>query len=872
MNCKVFLKASPLSSFVKKKMFNSNGTYVSIQSKKVNSVNDIPLKVLSYKNNRCLKLKANLVSFEAQEQFQKNKVITTNYSLDSFHRSNQDTCLVHKPAVFEGQWVESGDLLADCSASLGGELSLGQNILIAYMPWEGYNFEDAILISERLVYDDLYTSIHIEKYEMEIRETKLGIEQITREIPEIQEKELENLDSSGVAKLGSWVQEGDILVGKITPIHKKGQSPYQKLLYTILEKQFLPIRDSSLRAPKGIKAKVIGIQIFKNENNPTITKVKKKSNQVSKKLETLTNSKNLNEINVLSKTLETFSKKKVNYFLKVKPLNTTFLNSLESKTLYSKLRDSSLKKSKLFFNSKGLLLENKIKQSNYNFKKVNYGTVSFIKNSFIYAMNKVKPSKDNLEIGLTTPQLHKGYRNQTQTNLAKIYFIKKLQGYALARSKKIFKKHNNLNFSFPSEVRKESKKEGGKANTPPLLGEFTSFAKQRIQRKEKIGAKRGGRNKKNILSRELYFKKALKKKALNNVSLSSIHIFLAEKRKVQVGDKMAGRHGNKGIISQILPREDMPYLPDGTPLDMILNPLGVPSRMNVGQIYECLLGFAGKYLGENYKVFPFDEIYGPEASRSFVYSKLYEARVKTGFDWLYNPNNPGKIRLYDGRTGESFDQAITVGDSYILRLVHMVDDKIHCLTSDHDVLTSDGWLPIANVKLDHQVATLTKNGELIYQKPNEVLHFHNYAGELYHIKNTNLDLTVTLNHRMYVKKGNLHGQSFDGYELKTVETIKGKHYQYLKNANWLKQDYQFILAAIVSNSRVIDEKQLDMDAWLEFFGLWIAEDWSTSNQKDVLFENQDSTLNSNLSNPEKKILTKAVNQVQVLFPLLYEAK
>ena len=140
---------------------------------------------------------------------------------------------------------------------------------------------------------------------------------------------------------------------------------------------------------------------------------------------------------------------------------------------------------------------------------------------------------------------------------------------------------------------------------------------------------------------------------------------------------MAGRHGNKGIVSQILPREDMPYLPDGTPLDMVLNPLGVPSRMNVGQIYECLLGFAGKYLGEHFKVFPFDEMYGPEASRSFVYSKLYEARMKTGLDWLYNPNNPGKIRLYDGRTGESFDQAITVGDSYILRLVHMVDDKIH---------------------------------------------------------------------------------------------------------------------------------------------------------------------------------------------------
>ena len=380
----------------------------------------------------------------------------------------------------------------------------------------------------------------------------------------------------------------------------------------------------------------------------------------------------------------------------------------------SNLRDSSLKKSQFFFNSEGLLFKNKIKQSTSNLKNLNYGTVSFIKNSFIYAMNKVKPSKDTLEIGLTTPQLKKGYRNQTNTNLAKIYFIKKLQGYALARSKKTFEKHKSLNFSFffasfpslrsrrsepfpslttfPSipptafgfanrseGMEKESEKDKGKKNEAtfdlkPMTFQGSLVRSSMIPKTSKILS---WGSKKNIRSRELYFKKTQKKKALNNVSLSSIHIFLAEKRKVQIGDKMAGRHGNKGIISQILPREDMPYLPDGTPLDMILNPLGVPSRMNVGQIYECLLGFAGKYLGENYKVFPFDEIYGPEASRSFVYSKLYEARAKTGFDWLYNPKNPGKIRLYDGRTGESFDQAITVGDSYILRLVHMVDDKIH---------------------------------------------------------------------------------------------------------------------------------------------------------------------------------------------------
>lgn len=156
-----------------------------------------------------------------------------------------------------------------------------------------------------------------------------------------------------------------------------------------------------------------------------------------------------------------------------------------------------------------------------------------------------------------------------------------------------------------------------------------------------------------------------------------IHVYVAEKHIIQVGDKIAGRHGNKGIISQILPVQDMPYLPDGTPLDLVLNPLGVPSRMNVGQIFECLLGLAGAYLGQNYKIQPFDELYGCEASRSLVYSKLYEARIKTGQDWLFNPNSPGKVRLFDGRTGQCFKQPITVGCSYILKLVHQVDDKIH---------------------------------------------------------------------------------------------------------------------------------------------------------------------------------------------------
>nr|AYQ94689.1 NA polymerase beta subunit protein b [Dictyochloris fragrans] len=318
---------------------------------------------------------------------------------------------------------------------------MGQNILIAYMPWEGYNYEDAILISERLVYDDLYTSIHIERYETEVRDSQFGKEQITKQIPDVNKNELNHLDKNGIAKVGTLVEEGHILVGKITPINKKSQSTYQKLLYTILEKEFLPARDSSLRAPKGINAKVIDVQIL------------------------------------------------------------------------------------------------------------------------------IKNLKTNINL---TKKLEK-----------------------------------------------------------------------------------------------------------NTAQIDCVHIYLAEKRKIKVGDKMAGRHGNKGIVSQILPRQDMPYLPDGTPIDMVLNPLGVPSRMNVGQIYECLLGLAGKYLGECFKITPFDEIYGAEASRSLAYSKLYKARKITGINWLFNPNHPGKIRLYDGRTGECFNQAVTVGLAYMLKLVHLVDNKIH---------------------------------------------------------------------------------------------------------------------------------------------------------------------------------------------------
>ncbi|MDH6060019.1 DNA-directed RNA polymerase subunit beta [Chrysosporum bergii ANA360D] len=355
------------------------------------------------------------------------------YPLSKYQRSNQDTCLNQKPIVRIGERVVAGQVLADGSSTEGGELALGQNIVVAYMPWEGYNYEDAILISERLVQDDIYTSIHIEKYEIEARQTKLGPEEITREIPNVGEDALRQLDEQGIIRVGAWVGSGDILVGKVTPKGESDQPPEEKLLRAIFGEKARDVRDNSLRVPNGEKGRVVDVRLFTRE-----------------------------------------------------------------------------------------------------------------------------------------------------------------QGDEL----------------------------------PP-------------------GA--------------------------NMV----VRVYVAQKRKIQVGDKMAGRHGNKGIISRILPVEDMPYLADGSTVDIVLNPLGVPSRMNVGQVFECLLGWAAHNLGVRFKITPFDEMYGEESSRRIVHEKLLEAREETGKNWVFNPDNPGKIQVFDGRTGEPFDREITVGVAYILKLVHLVDDKIH---------------------------------------------------------------------------------------------------------------------------------------------------------------------------------------------------
>ena len=377
-----------------------------------------------------------------------NKIIIKNqkgkkftYKLQKYLRSNQQTCINHRPIVWKGEKIKSGQILTDGPAITDSELSLGQNVLIGYMPWQGYNFEDAILINERLIYDDIFTSIHIERYKIEIDKNSEISEQTTKNIPNLNFSELKHLNDDGIVTIGTFVTPGDILVGKVISNNTSEQLPESKLLRAIFGAKAKGVKDNSYRMPDGEYGRVI---------------------------ETVT-----------------------------------------------------------------------------------------------------------------------------------------------------FNRRTKLTYKF-----------------------------------------------------------------------EKIYVFIAQIRKIQVGDKIAGRHGNKGIISRILPRQDMPFLPDGTPIDIILNPLGVPSRMNVGQLYECLLGLAGDKLNLRFKILPFDEMYGLEMSRILINKKLRQASVNKNESWLFNPYVPGKIVLIDGRTGREFDNPVTVGNAYMLKLIHLVDDKMHArATGPYSLIT-----------------------------------------------------------------------------------------------------------------------------------------------------------------------------------------
>ncbi len=427
------------------------------------------------------------------------------YHLKKFQRSNADTCVNMRPLVKKGDYVRKGEIIADGAATKHGELALGKNLLVAFLPWRGYNFEDAIVISERLVKEDILTSLHVERFEIEARETRLGNEEITRDIPNVSEEALKNLDENGIVRVGTEVMPDDILVGRVTPKTEKELSPEERLLRAIFGEKAADVKDTSLRVPPGVQGVVINVEVFQRKDRGRKSK-------------------------------------------KEKSLELKRIKEIE----------------KYYREEKELLEKEKIKRIAAILGK---------------SENKIKPAdyEDNEEV----------------RNIINVY-------------------------------------------------------EERLQELE--------------IEKELEINKVKKGDELPPGVLKRVVVHVVMKRKISVGDKLSGRHGNKGVIAKILPEEDMPFLEDGTPVDVVLNPLGVPSRMNVGQLLETHLGWAAQKLGMKVMVPVFEGV---------KEDKIRELLQEAGLP----PD--GKITLYDGYTGKPFDQKVTVGVMYIMKLVHMVDDKIH---------------------------------------------------------------------------------------------------------------------------------------------------------------------------------------------------
>jgi len=427
------------------------------------------------------------------------------YHLKKFIRTNADTCINQRPLVKLGEHVEKGQVIADGIATKNGELALGKNVLVTLMPWRGYNFEDAILISEKLVKEDTFTSIHVEEFQIEATETRLGNEEITRDIPNVSEEALSNLDENGIISIGAEVGSGDILVGKITPKTDTEPSPEERLLRAIFGEKAGDVRDTSLIAPPGVEGVVIDVHVFQRKERGRKSK-EEKSRDMAKIRE-----------------LRAYYKQEIEFVQKEKIARLSQLLGVDKK---------------------------KIESMNFN---------------------------DHEE--------------------AKILAV-----------------------SFDEQVQ-----------------ELLSEEEQEVEK-----VKRGDELPAGVLKR--------------------VVVYVATKRRLAEGDKLAGRHGNKGVVARIVPEQDMPYLPDGTPVEVVLNPLGVPSRMNVGQILECHLGWAAKALGLFVSCPVFDG-----AKESEIKEMLKKAELP----------EDGKITVYDGYTGEPFDQKVTVGYMYIMKLIHLVDEKIH---------------------------------------------------------------------------------------------------------------------------------------------------------------------------------------------------
>jgi DNA-directed RNA polymerase subunit beta len=462
------------------------------------------------------------------------------YKMKKFERSNAGTCINQKPVVKPGDKVKRGDIIADGTATEGGELALGRNVVVAFMPWRGYNFEDAIIINEKLCKEDIYTSLHIEEFDIEARDTKLGNEEITRDIPNVSEEALKDLDAEGIVRVGAEVQPGDILVGKITPKSETELSPEEKLLRAIFGEKAGDVRDASLTVPPGVEGIVVDVKVFERKESRAKTRDERRQE-----------TKDIDEI-------------KDRYQERIDALKKERLNKISSMIIGKRLSED---------------------------------LVDDILGEVLIKAGKVVEKGD----------------------------MKKLESCDW----------ESIRLDDDPELEESVKK------IARIWGDEID---------ELIGER----------AREI--DRVKKGDELPPGVIKKVVVYVCSKRKVSVGDKMAGRHGNKGVIAKILPEEDMPYLPDGRPVEIILNPLGVPSRMNVGQILETHLGWAAKSLGI--------KIMTP------VFSGATEGEIK---DLLKEAKLPGdgKTVLYDGRTGEPFIERVTVGYIYMLKLAHMADDKIH---------------------------------------------------------------------------------------------------------------------------------------------------------------------------------------------------
>jgi len=467
--------------------------------------------------------------------FENNNLVT--YRLTKFMRTNQDTCINQKPIVNVGDKIKRGQVIADGAATDGGELALGRNVLVAFMPWRGYNFEDAIVISERVVQDDIFTSVHIEEFELQVRDTKRGEEELTREIPNVSEEATKDLDENGIVRIGAEVVSGDILVGKVTPKGETDPTPEEKLLKAIFGEKAGDVKDASLKAPPGLKGVVIDTKLFSRKKKDAGVKRREK------------------------KALEELEEWLIN-----------------AKTEARRQRDEKLQ----------MLLDGHVSTG---IRDKNSGKILVKAKTVLKEAQLAKLDWDHIDFSADLTESRETNRMLKKLNM---YFNRKM-----------------VSIEDEYELRKFKLVVGDEL--PPGI-----------------------------------------------VQLAKVYV--AKKRKLMVGDKMAGRHGNKGVVSKIVPIEDMPYMPDGTPVDIVLNPLGVPSRMNLGQILETNLGWAAHRQGKLFATPVFDG-----ATLAEIAEEMKKAAIPTS----------GKSKLYDGRTGELIDEEVTVGWIYIMKLSHLVEDKIH---------------------------------------------------------------------------------------------------------------------------------------------------------------------------------------------------